>query len=133
MFATDGAQMNTEQNCKSADAHFCVSYRGAFVPHLWLMTLAIVLPTCAEPAPLKTPEGAFDVYEWVIFVADPAQPQVNASILYPSTLPDFAGSRRTQAPVEKAAEPQPVGVIRFKGTSGKDTVDVQLTNKGAKF
>src|SRR5689334_4439726 len=56
----------------------------------------------AEPttAP-KTPEGAFEVTDWVIFVCDPNQPQANASSLFNSTLPDFMGSRRSPAPVEK--------------------------------
>jgi hypothetical protein len=104
------------------------------VPHLWLLCLCLSLPTRADSPPqLKTPEGAFDVYDWVIFICDPNQPQANASAIYQSTLPNFADSRRAPAPVEKAADPQPVGVIRFTGSSGSDKVDVQITNKGGKF
>ncbi len=83
----------------------------------------------------KPPEGAYDVYEWVIFIADPSQPQLNtnAASLYDSTLPDFVGGRRNPAPSEKAADPTPLGVIRFSGSSGSDKVDILVTNKGGKF
>ena len=88
----------------------------------------------ADPTTLpKAAEGAFEVYEWVIFVCDPNQPQTNASEMFLSTLPDFVGGRRNAAPVEKSGEPGPIGVIRFSGNSGKDKVDVLLENKGGKF
>lgn len=91
-------------------------------------------PAHADPTTLpKSPEGSFEVYDWVIFVADPNQPQTNASNMFLSTLPDFAGGRRNSAPVEKSNEPGPIGVIRFSGNSGKDKVDVLLENKGGKF
>jgi hypothetical protein len=89
----------------------------------------------AQPTTLpKTPEGAFEVQEWVIFLCDPNQPQANASSLFLSTLPDFVGSRRNPAPVEKENEPSPVGVIRFIGsTAGGEKLDVLLQNKGGRF
>ena len=88
----------------------------------------------AEPTTLpKTPDGAFEVQEWVIFVCDPNQQQANSSTLFLSTLPDFVAGRRNPAPVEKAGEPGPIGVIRFTGNSGGDKVDVLLENKGGRF
>src|SRR2546421_12317655 len=87
-----------------------------------------VLSARAQPTTLpKTPEGAFEVQEWVIFLCDPNQPQANASTLFLSTLPDFVGSRRSPAPVEKENEPGPVGVIRFIGTAAPgEKLDVLL-------
>jgi hypothetical protein len=89
----------------------------------------------AQPTTLpKTPEGAFEVQEWVVFLCDPNQPQANASSLFLSTLPDFVGSRRNPAPVEKENEPSPVGVIRFIGsTAASEKLDVLLQNKGGRF
>jgi hypothetical protein len=89
----------------------------------------------AQPTTLpKTPEGAFEVQEWVIFLCDPNQPQANASSLFLSTLPDFAGSRRNPAPVEKENDPCPVGVIRFIGSASPgEKLDVLLQNKGGRF
>jgi hypothetical protein len=100
---------------------------------LWI-PLFLVGIARAEPTTLpRSPEGAFEVHEWVILICDPNQPQANASSLFLSTLPDFIGGRRNAAPVEKANEPGPIGVIRFSGNSGGDKVDVLLENKGGKF
>ncbi len=88
----------------------------------------------ALPATLpKSPEGSFEVHEWVIFICDPNQPQTNASAMFQSTLPDFIAGRRLPAPVEKESEPGPIGLIRFQGSSGGEKVDVLLENKGGKF
>jgi hypothetical protein len=98
-------------------------------------SVACISAFAAEPttAP-KTPEGAFEVTDWVIFICDPNQPQANASTLFQSTLPDFTGSRRSPAPVEKESDPAPIGVIRFRGSAGdKETLDVLLQNKGGRF
>ena len=94
-----------------------------------LTAIATALPTTLP----KSPEGSFDVYDWVIFVCDPNQPQTNAGEMFLSTLPDFIGGRRISAPVEKSNEPGPIGIIRFSGGSGKEKVDVLLENKGGKF
>ena len=100
----------------------CVFIRGL----IFFVFLSVTLWSAADtPATLpKTPEGAFEVYEWVIFIADPSQPQLNtnASTLFDSTLPDFVGGRRNPAPPEDEAVPTPLGVIRFSGSSGSDKV-----------
>jgi hypothetical protein len=100
----------------------------------WILAFSLAIPLGAQPttAP-KTAEGAFDVIEWVVFVCDPNQPQANSNTLYHSTLPDFVGSRRSPAPVEKQNDPAPIGVIRFQGATGKEKVDVLLQNKGGRF
>ena len=105
----------------------------SFFSGFWFL-VSFFSPVHADPTTLpKSPEGSFEVYDWVVFVADPNQPQTNASEMFLSTLPDLVGGRRTAAPVEKANEPGPVGIIRFSGNSGKDKVDVLLENKGGKF
>lgn len=118
--------MNTD---KKINSH---SYLCSSVSHLWLILFCAVFPARAEPT-INPPTGSFEVCDWAIFVCDPNQAQANAASLYPSTLPDFAASRRAPAPPDQSAVPQPIGVIRFKGDSGKETIDVQLTNKAAKF
>ena len=92
--------------------------------------VAQAAPTTAPTTLPKTPQGAFDVYEWVIFVCDPNQSQTNDGTMFLSTLPDFMNGRRNPAPIEKANEPSPIGVIRISGNSGGDKVDVLLENKG---
>ncbi len=120
-----------------------IPLQSSFVPFVCirgLLVLCLLMTSMAGaaegPTTLpKSPEGDFEVYDWVIFIADPSQPglNMNAATLYQSTLPDFIGGRRNPAPPEQEAKPTPVGVIRFTGTSGTDKVDVQLTNKGGKF
>jgi hypothetical protein len=106
------------------------------VAYPWLISFCLLISTLARGGPTtlpKSPEGAFEVHEWVIFLCEPNQPQANASTLFSSTLPDFMGGRRPPAPAEKVNEPSPIGVIRFSGNSGNEKVDVLLENKGGRF
>src|SRR5438105_7572252 len=100
-----------------------------------LCSSVVALSSLAQPATApKTPEGAFEVQEWVVLLCDPNQPQANASTLFLSALPDFVGSRRNPAPVEKENDPAPIGVIRFIGaTSANEKLDVVIQNKGGRF
>jgi hypothetical protein len=144
--ATDGPRMNTNRKVtpmdrmdkhqsKSASPIALRSSLCRSVPQ-WLIVFCILLTRMAQAAPTtlpKSPEGAFEVHEWVIFVCDPNQPQANASTLFSSTLPDFMGGRRPPASADKVNEPSPIGLIRFTGNSGNDKVDVLLENKGGRF
>jgi hypothetical protein len=115
--------------------------------------LALLLPGAALPAaqpanpgaaasrpatrPVTRPAaGAFEVYEWAVFVCDPAQPELNAAGLYPSALPEFIADKRANVPAAVAAtQPSPVGVIRFTGPPPSDggKVDALLEVKAGRF
>jgi hypothetical protein len=90
-------------------------------------------PAPAAQKPVAAPQGTFEVYEWVVFICDPNQPAANAERLFPSTLPDFVGSRRPPAPATAAADPCPVGVIRLRGEDEGAKVDVLLQAPGGRF
>ena len=106
----------------------------------------------AAPAPEKPatapPAGNFELYEWVVIVADPNYPAANAQTMFRSTLPEFVGSQRpapevggaadasaTKTSAAAAGEPSPVGVIRVVGGAADDgtKVDVLLQLVGGRF
>ena len=70
------------------------------------------------PSPPSTPQGNFDVYEWVVLVCDPNQSAANAERMFASTLPEFVGARRGAASSDIADEPTPAGVIRVVAAPG---------------
>ena len=85
------------------------------------------------PKSPAAPQGAFELYEWVVFVADPNQSAANAERLFQSTLPEFVGARRQTAPAAEANAPSPVGVIRVRGEVEGDKLDVLLQAPGGRF
>src|SRR5258706_9970689 len=97
---------------KHANGAFEFSRLG-FLSGFWFLISSFLAATSgAQPATLpttfpKSPEGAFEVHEWVIFICDPNQPQANASAMFQSTLPDFIGGRLLTAPLGKKREPGP--------------------------
>jgi hypothetical protein len=108
--------------------------------------LAICGPWCCAPVvgaeaaagtpahPIPGPTVNLSVTEWVIFVADAANPQLNARNLFHDSLPSFAEDLRKADSADKdhPSEPGPIGLIRFSadGPTDKDaTVDVQLSFK----
>ena len=107
----------------------------------WASPICLAQPVAPTPTTEPTtrpklpdpPKGEYEVYEWVIFVCDPNVPQTNDGKNYRSTMPDFVASRRENASIEKMTDPQPMGVIRFVGTSDKEKVDVLLEQKGGRF
>ncbi|HEV3416139.1 MAG TPA: hypothetical protein VG056_04980 [Pirellulales bacterium] len=108
--------------------------------------LALCGPWCCAPvvgaeAAATTPAHSIpgptvnlSVTEWVVFVADAANPQLNARNLFHDSLPSFAEDLRKADSADKdhPSEPGPIGLIRFSadGPTDKDaTVDVQLSFK----
>jgi len=95
--------------------------------------------TGATPTTKKLPNPTInvDVTEWVVFVADVANPELNARNLFHDSLPQFAEDLRTAAPAEdaRASGPGPIGLIRVAadGPIDKDAaLDVQLGFKDAR-
>jgi hypothetical protein len=93
-----------------------------------------------KPAPMKSlpnPTIGATVTEWVVFVADVANPELNARNLFHDNLPQFVEDLRTSptADKESASQPGPIGLIRFAadGPVEKDVaIDVQLSYKNGR-
>jgi hypothetical protein len=87
---------------------------------------------------LANPTVNVSATEWVVFVADAVNPELNARSLFRDSLPQFVEDlRASPAAAEKSnpAEPGPVGLIRFsaEGPIDKETaLDVQLSYKNGR-
>ena len=98
---------------------------------------AVAAEKAAAPAAKSLPGPTIDVdvTEWIVFVADVVNPELNSRSLFHDSLPPFAEDLRPASPAAdaKPAEPGPVGVIRISpdGPIDKEgTIDVQLGFKG---
>jgi len=97
-------------------------------------------PSGTQPPP-RSPQGSYDVVEWVVLVCDPNQPAANGERMFQSTLPEFAAPRRAAAPADSAGQPSPAGVIRVlagggagQGSAAEGTrVDVLLHTSAGRF
>lgn len=95
-------------------------------------------PAAPTTRPATNPAKAgYEVVEWLVLVADPNVSQANAATMFKSTLPSFADTRRPPADDEAAtaAQPMPVGVVRFAGLPEEraQKVDVLVEAKGGRF
>lgn len=86
-------------------------------------------------APPETPQGSFELVEWVVLIVDPNRPNANDSAAFKSTVPGFARGRRAMADAAGSAEPSPVGVIRLLAKPGVDEgpIDVLLRVHSGRF
>jgi hypothetical protein len=94
-------------------------------------------PAASPAKSLPNPTINATVTEWVVFVAEVSNPELNARSLFHDSLPPLVEDLRTAKPEERAnaAEPGPIGLIRFSadGPIEKDTaVDVQLSYKNGR-
>lgn len=100
-------------------------------------TAPATIPSTTVPSATLPDAPALNatVTEWVIFVADVSQGQLNRKDAFEDSLPRFVNDLRTE-PVEESqhlrSQPHPVGVIRLSSdaprAAGKATAfDVQLT------
>jgi hypothetical protein len=96
--------------------------------------------SAAKPGPAKSlpnPTISASVTEWVVFVADAANPELNARNLFRDSLPQFVEDLRTSSASEKkgSSQPGPIGLVRFTadGAVEKDVaVDVQISYKNGR-
>ncbi len=93
--------------------------------------LAAEKATAPAPKSLPGPTINVDVTQWIVFVADVVNPELNSRSLFHDNLPPFAEDLRIAEPADKAkpSEPTPIGVIRISpdGPIDKEgTIDVQL-------
>ena len=96
-------------------------------------------PPAGPPISIKrpdSPQGTFELVEWVVMVVDPNRPNANDAAAFKSTVPGFARGRRS-APASTAdmKNPSPVGVIRLLGKQGSDDgpIDVLIQTPSGRF
>lgn len=80
-------------------------------------------------------ESPLEVYEWSVWVGNPAQPALNASRIYNNAMPTVVGTSRPKLEEKEAASRfplTPVSVIQFFGDGGRD-IDVDLKAKKGSF
>jgi hypothetical protein len=80
-------------------------------------------------------QSPLEVYEWSIWVGNPAQPAVNASRIYTNAMPNIVGTSRPKLEDKEAATRfplSPVSVVQFFGDGGRD-IDVDLKVKQGTF
>ena len=76
-------------------------------------------------------QSPVEVYEWSVWVGNPAQPAVNASRIYTNAMPTVVGTSRPKLEEKEAATRfplSPVSVVQFFGDGGRD-IDVDLKVK----
>src|SRR5688500_1117949 len=85
--------------------------------------------------PPETPQGSFELVEWVVLIIDPNRPNANDASAFKATVPGFARGRRAMADASASAEPSPVGVIRLIAKPGVDEgpIDVLLQAPNGRF
>ena len=80
-------------------------------------------------------ESPIEVYEWSVWVGNPAQPALNASRIYNNAMPAIVGTSRPKVEEKEAASRfplSPVSVVQFFGDPARD-VDVDLKVKKGTF
>ena len=81
------------------------------------------------------PQSPVEVYEWSVWVGNPAQPTINTTRVYKSAMPSSVGtSRPTLEEKERTIKfaVAPISVVQFFGDACKD-VDVDLRAKKGSF
>jgi hypothetical protein len=80
-------------------------------------------------------ESPVEVFEWSIWVGNPAQPALNASRIYNNAMPTVVGTNRPKVEDKDVASRfpiAPVSVVQFFGEGGRD-IDVDLQVKKGAF
>jgi hypothetical protein len=81
------------------------------------------------------PQSPIEVYEWSIWVGNPAQTSINASRIYKNGMPGVAGTSRPKLEDKELASKfpiAPISVVQFFGAPARD-VDVDLKAKKGNF
>jgi hypothetical protein len=76
-------------------------------------------------------QSPLEVYEWSVWVGNPAQPSINASRAYRNAMPGIIGTSRPKFEGKELADKftvAPISVAQFFGESAKD-IDVDLQAK----
>jgi hypothetical protein len=116
-----------------------------FVRSSWLsitVLLCLAAPTWGfqdkNPATLKdkdSPQAPIEVYEWSIWVGNPAQTSINTARIYKNAMPAAVGTSRPKFEDKELASKfpvAPISVVQFFGEPRRD-VDIDLRAKKGSF
>jgi hypothetical protein len=95
----------------------------------------LVVATLGAMALDDKAESPIEVYEWSVWVGNPAQPAINASRIYNNAMPSVVGTSRPKVEEKVAASRfplSPVSVVQFFGEGARD-IDVDLKVKKGTF
>jgi hypothetical protein len=123
--------------------------RTLFVRSLWLsLSLVLVLGAAfrssgfddkdeakAKAKDKDNPQTPIEVYEWSIWIGNPAQTSLNTARVYKNAMPGAVGTNRPKfedKELEKKSPVAPLSVVQFFGAACKD-VDVDLRAKKGLF
>jgi hypothetical protein len=113
--------------------------RTFFVRSLGLsITLALFLCVSFHTSGIEEndkPESPIEVYDWSIWVSNPAQTTINTSRLYKNAMPGVVGTSRPKLEDKHSASKfpvSPISVVQFFGEPRRD-VDIDLRAKKGSF
>jgi len=81
------------------------------------------------------PQSPVEIYEWSVWVGNPAQASINASRLYRNAMPGLIGTSRPKLEEKELAGKfavAPISIVQFFGESRKD-IDVDVQAKKGTF
>ncbi len=101
---------------------------GVLAGFLLVQTIGVMAMDDKAQSPLE-------VYEWSVWVGNPAQPALNASRIYTNVMPSIVGTSRPKLEEKEAAKRfplSPVSIVQFFGEPSRD-IDVDLKAKQGTF
>ena len=102
---------------------------------LGVLSGALLVATIGAFAYDDKAQSPVEVYEWSVWVGNPAQPAVNASRIYTNAMPTVVGTSRPKLEDKEAASRfplSPISIVQFYGDGGRD-IDVDLKVKQGTF
>jgi len=110
--------------------------RTLLVRSFWMISACVLLCGCAVTSGFDDkPQAPVEVYEWSVWVGNPAQPAINASRVYRNAMPGIVGTSRPKFEEKELAGKfavAPISIVWFFGEPRKD-VDVDLQAKKGTF
>ncbi|MFI5457066.1 MAG: hypothetical protein ACHRXM_16595 [Isosphaerales bacterium] len=110
--------------------------RTFLVRSFWMMSACFLLSGSAVTWGLDDKsQSPAEVYEWSVWVANPAQSSINASRYYRNAMPGIVGTSRPKFEEKELAGKfavAPISIVQFFGESHKD-LDVDLKAKKGTF
>ena len=107
--------------------------RGTLLKSLGVLGGVLLVATIGAFAFDDKAQSPVEVYEWSVWVGNPAQPALNASRIYNNAMPTVVGTSRPKVEDRKQDDAKrfplaPVSVVQFYGDGGRD-LDVDLKAK----
>ena len=92
----------------------------------WLLLLLGISTAALAQADKDRPQPPIEVYEWSVWVGNPAQPTLNATRVYRNALPGAVGTSRPQTDKAERDRKFPVAPISVVQTFGEPTDDIDV-------